>query len=121
MEMSRGGNNKNRGNFLLSHADLKNLNLLSNNFPEYLGERRWGLARNIREEDEITSQAKSPVEVNNMEDDETDILVSQGESVVTLEIPDEIPDNQTTEAEAYAALYAVGGYTYNNVVHEAGD
>ena len=42
-------------NFLLSHADLKNLNLLSNNFPEYLGERRRGVARNIREEDEITS------------------------------------------------------------------
>ena len=50
-----------------------------------------------------------------------DILVSQGESVVTLEIPDEIPDDQTTEAEAYAALYAVGGYTYNNIVHEAED
>ena len=71
-------------NFLLSHADLKNLNLLSNNFPEYLGERRRGVARNIREEDEITSRAKSPVEVNSVEDDETDILVSQGESVVTL-------------------------------------
>ena len=42
-------------NFLLSHANLKNLKLLSNNFPEYLGERRRGVARNIREEDEITS------------------------------------------------------------------
>ena len=56
-----------------------------------------------------------------MEDDETDILVSQGESMVTLEIPDETPDDQTKEAEAYAALYAVGGYTYNNVIHEADD
>ena len=108
-------------NFLLSHADLKNLNLLSNNFPEYLGERKRGLAQNIREEDEITSQAKSPVEVNSVDDDEKDILVSQGESVVTLEIPDEMPDDQTTEAEAYAALYAVRGYTYNNNVHEAED
>ena len=41
--------------------------------------------------------------------------------MVTLEIPDETPDNQTTEAEAYAALYAVGGYTYNNVIHETED
>ena len=31
-------------NFLLSHANLKNLNLLSSNFPEYLGERRGGVA-----------------------------------------------------------------------------
>ena len=45
-----------------------------------------------------------------MEDDETDILVSQGESAVTLKIPDEMSNDQTTEAEAYAALYAVGGY-----------
>ena len=27
-------------------------------------------------------------------------------------------DDQTQEAEAYAALYAIGGYTYSNVVHE---
>ena len=40
-------------NFLLSHADLKNLNLLSNDFPEYLGDRRRGFAQNIQEEDEI--------------------------------------------------------------------
>ena len=41
--------------------------------------------------------------------------------MVTLEIPDETPDDQTTEAEAYAALYAVGGYTYNNIIHKAED
>ena len=106
-------------NFLLSHADLKNLNLLSSNFPEYLGERRRGIARNIREEDEITTRAQTPDEVNCVEDDETDILVSQGELAVTLELPEDMPDDQTQEAEAYAALYAIGGYTYSNVVHEA--
>merc|ERR1712240_365523 len=85
-----------------SHADLKNLNLLSDNFPEYLGDKRRGVARNIKEEEEITARIKPPLEVNNVDDDEMDILVSQGESMVTLEIPDETPENQSTEAEAYA-------------------
>merc|ERR1712082_441780 len=48
-------------NFLLSHTDLKNLNLLSVNFPEYLGERRRGLAKNIREEEEIITQVEHPL------------------------------------------------------------
>ena len=34
-------------NFLLSHADLKNLNLLSEDFPEYLGQRWRGFARSV--------------------------------------------------------------------------
>ena len=34
-------------NFLLSHADLKNLDLLSEDFPEYLGQRRRGFARSV--------------------------------------------------------------------------
>ena len=106
-------------NFLLSHADLKNLNLLSDNFPEYLGDRRRGVANNIREEEEITARTEPPLEVNNVEDDEMDILVSQGESMVTLEIPDDTPEDQSIEAEAYAALFAVGGYTYDNIIHEA--
>ena len=106
-------------NFLLSHADLKNLNLLSDNFPKYLGDRRRGVARNIKEEEEITTRTEPPLEVNNVEDDKMDILVSQGESMVTLEIPDETPENQSTEADTYAALFAMGGYTYSNIVHEA--
>ena len=101
--------NKTGENFLLSHANIKNLNLLSSNFPEYLGERRGGVAQNIKEEDEITARTEPPEEVNNVEDDEMDILVSQGELMVTLEIPDEIPEDQTMEAEAYAALFAVRG------------
>merc|ERR1712240_44562 len=104
-----------------SHADLKNLNLLSDNFPEYLGDRRRGLANNIREEEEITTRVEPPLEANNVEDDEMDILVSQGESMVTLEIPDDTPEDQTMEAETYAALFAVGGYTYSNIAHDADD
>ena len=56
-------------NFLLAHADLKNLNLLSNDFPEYLGDRRRGFTRMVQEEDEIVSGAQSPDEVNNIETD----------------------------------------------------
>ena len=67
------------------------------------------------------SQAQTPDEVNNVETDEEEILVSQGESAVTLELPDNMSDEQIHEAEAYAALYALGGYTYNNVVHEEHD
>ena len=44
-----------------------------------------------------------------METDEEEILVSQGESAVTLELPDDMSDEQMHEAEAYAALYALGG------------
>ena len=47
--------------------------------------------------------------------------MSQGKSAVTLELLDDISDEQIHEAEAYAALYALGGYTYNNVIHEVPD
>ena len=47
--------------------------------------------------------------------------MSLGESAVTLELPDDISKEQMHEAEAYAALYALGGYTYNNVIHEVPD
>ena len=47
-----------------------------------------------------------------------DLLVSQGESMVTLEIPEDTPESQVIEAEAYAALFAIGGYTYNNIINE---
>ena len=47
--------------------------------------------------------------------------MSQGKSAVTLKLPDDISDKQMHEAEVYAALYALGGYTYNNVIHEVPD
>ena len=48
-------------------------------------------------------------------------MVSQGESAVTLELLDDASDEQIYEAEAYAALYALGGYTYSNIIHEVHD
>ena len=56
-----------------------------------------------------------------METDGNEILVSQCESAITMELPEELSDEQAIEAEAHAVLYALGGYTYNNVVHEAPD
>ena len=114
-------------NFLLSHANLKNLNLLSEDFPEYLGQRRRGFARSVQEEDELVSRPDnhgshhptlSLDKVNSVETDGDEILVSQCESAITMELPEELSDEQAIEAEAYAVLYVLGGYTYNNVVHE---
>ena len=44
--------------------------------------------------------------------------MSQGESCITVECPEELNDLQLIEVEAYAALYAVGGYTYKNIIIE---
>ena len=63
----------------------------------------------------------NPEEVNSVEDEGDEILVSQCESAVTMELPEELSDEQAIAAEAYTALYALGGYTYNNVVHKAPD
>ena len=82
---------------------------------------KTGFTRKVQEEDEIVSQAHSLDEVNNVETDEEEILVSQDESAVTLELPKDMSEEQTQEAEAYATLYALGGYTYNNVIHEVLD
>ena len=79
-------------NFLLAHANLKNLHLLSDDFPEYLVDGRRGFTRNVQEEDEILSRAQSPDEVNNVEIDKEEILVSQGKSAVTLELPENLLD-----------------------------
>ena len=46
------------------------------------------------------------------------MTVSQSESAVTIEFPENLLGTQVTEIEAYAALYAIGGYTYNNLVQE---
>ena len=48
-----------------------------------------------------------------------DITVSQGETCITIDCPEELDDHQMVEAEAYAALYTVGGYTYRNAVIES--
>ena len=38
-----------------------------------------------------------------------------------MEYPEDMSSQQVTEAEAYAALFALGGYTYNNVVEEGSE
>ena len=63
----------------------------------------------------------NPEEVNSVDNDRGEILVSQYKSAVTMELLEELSNEQIIEAEAYDALYALGGYTYNNVVHEAPD
>ena len=67
------------------------------------------------------SRAQTPDEVNNVEAEKEEILVSQGKSTVTLELLDDISEEQIHEAEGYAALYALGGYTYDNIIHEVPD
>ena len=42
-------------NFLQSHADLKNLDLLSIDFPEYLWERRKAYIQAIQRENKLAS------------------------------------------------------------------
>ena len=48
-------------NFLVAHANLKNLDLVSDNFPEYLCDRRRGFTKKIQEEDVIVSRAQSQI------------------------------------------------------------
>ena len=40
---------------------------------------------------------------------------------MTIEYSGTLSNEQVMEAVAYATLYALGGYTYNNVVQEAPD
>lgn len=56
-----------------------------------------------------------------MMDDETDVLVNQCESAVTMKYLGTLSYKKIMEVEAYAALYALGGYMYKNVVQEAPD
>ena len=44
--------------------------------------------------------------------------MSQSESAVAIEFPENFLEAQVTEIEAYAALYAIGGYTFNNLIQE---
>ena len=44
-------------NFLLSCSDLKNLNLMSKSFPEYIGKVRSGYAKASTDIEEILNEA----------------------------------------------------------------
>ena len=111
-------------NFLLSNTDLKNLGILSPNFPEYIGERRRAFVQSTQREEKLSNEECSyfASNVSNAEsepDKEEEITISQGESSVTVECPGDLSDKQITVAEAYASFYALGGYTYSNLAHEA--
>ena len=113
---------KTEDNFLLSHADLQNLGLLSANFPEYIGEIRRAHVQSTQREEELAN-AEYGYFASTTDNDETateedDITVNQGESAITIEYPEDLSDTQVTEVEAYAALFAIGGYTYDNLMQE---
>ena len=44
--------------------------------------------------------------------------MNQSESAVTIEYPENLLETQVTEIEVYATLYAIGGYTYDNLMQE---
>ena len=103
-------------NFLLSNADLKNLGILSQNFPEYIGERRRVFAQSTQREEELSKEEYGYFASNANNDkaepmEGEEITISQGESCVIVDYPQDLTDEQITEAEACAALYALGGYT----------
>ena len=109
------------------HTDLKNLDLLSAVFPEYSGKRRRAYVQSVQREDELTAGPDttengffaSDLDGNGVVmTDEDDIMVNQCKSAIMMECPENLSDDQVIEAEAYAALFAIGGYTYNNLVHE---
>ena len=110
-------------NFLLSNADLKNLGILSPNFPEYIGEIRRAHVKSTQREEELANEEHGYFAPDTTTEEDTpegeEITVSQGEACITVDCPDDLNDHQIVEAEAYAALYALGGYTYNNIIIEA--
>ena len=121
-------------NFLLSNADLKNLDLLSTEFPQYIGKRCKAFIKAVTRENELASESTeacqqvkngcftSPVDGgDNPEPNEEDIRVNQDETSVCMEYPEDMSNEQVTEAEAYAALFALGGYTYSNLVEEGSE
>ena len=76
-------------NFLLSNADLRNLNLLFVNFPEYLGKRRKAYIQAVQRENELASGLTTikngcftyPFDgTEGLALDEDNIRVNQGES-----------------------------------------
>ena len=47
---------KTGNHFLLSNADLKNLGILSPNFPEYIKERRRAFVKSTQREEELSNE-----------------------------------------------------------------
>ena len=97
-------------NFLLSNADLKNLGILSPNFPEYIGEIRRAHVKSTQREEELSNEEYGYFATDTVTEGDTpegeEITVSQGESCITVDCPNDLSNDQITEAEAYTALYA---------------
>ena len=92
--------------------------------PIYLGQRENELAAESTEayQQEEHGCFTSPndrgyVPVSN----EEDIRVNQDETSVCMEYPEDMSPEQVTEAEACAILFALDGYTYNNIVEEGSE
>ena len=60
METGDGGDNENRGKLFTVTCLLKNLNLLSADFPEYLGERRRAYIKLVQKENKLASCSCDP-------------------------------------------------------------
>ena len=88
-----------------------------------MGEIRREYVKSSQKEEELACEEHGFLATNAATSEEAtdgeEITVSQGEACVTVDCPDDLEDHQRVEAESYAALYALGGYTYNNVVVEA--
>ena len=100
-------------NFLLSCSDLKNLDLMTNDFLEYIGQRRGAHASSISHVGEIIDKETRGPEVteegcytspNNGEEHEqcsdSEVIVKQDESSIELEYEEELSPDQLLAAEA---------------------
>ena len=118
-------------NFLLSCSDLKNLDLMSKNFPEYTGQRRGAHTSAVLDVGEIINEALDDhattedgccITPNNGEEHEqesdSEITVKQDENSIELQYEEELSPDQLLAAEAYSVLFSLGGYTYTNLVEE---
>ena len=88
---------------MLSNGDLKNLNLLSREFPEYIGDRRKANTSSVSKENELVTEATNAYESkeagfftspkvgeDSLDEFEDDIRVKQDESSVQLEYPEDM-------------------------------
>ena len=111
---------KTGANFLLSKANLKKLGILPPNFPEYIREIWRAHVKFTQREEELSNEEYGYFATDTVTEEDTpegeEIIVSQGEACITVDCPDDLSDHQIVEAEAYTALYTLGGYTYNNIV-----
>ena len=78
--------------------------------------------QSTKREEELSSPEygyfTSTIDEDRTEGTDDKVTVSQSESEVGIEFPEDFLETQVAEIEAYAALYALGGYTFDNLVQE---